>query len=94
MRTRSRIRYRKLERIHRQASQRIARTLSSDQRKILVLAGEGYEISEIARELALPPEYVHTFFTGMIQRLTHDGLLPSPDRRNLLIWATETGIIQ
>lgn len=92
MRTRARIRHRKQERIHRQANERIVATLSADQRRVLGLSREGYEPGEIARELALPPEYVSHFMTGLVQRLTHDGLIPSPDWQNVLRWAEEEGI--
>ena len=92
MRTRARIRYRKQERVQRQASERIAATLSADQRRILTLSQQEYEPGEIARELALPPEYVNHFMTGLVQRLTHEGLIPSPEWRNVLVWAKEEGL--
>lgn len=94
MRTPARVRHRKQERILRQAAQRIAETMSADQRRILALSQEGYEPGEIARELALPAEYVSDFMTGLLQRLTHDGLIPSPEWRNVMRWAVAEGIIQ
>ncbi len=93
MRTKARIRYKKQERIQRQANERIIATLSADQRRVLALSQEGYEVSEIARELALAPEYVGHFMTGLLQKLTHDGLIPSPEWRNVLLWAGEAGLI-
>ena len=53
----------------------------------------GYENGEIARELALAPEYVAHFTSGLVQRLTHDGLIPSPEWRNVLKWVQEEGIL-
>ncbi len=93
MSTKARIRYKKQERIQRQANERILQTLSSDQRRILALSQEGYETGEIARELALSTQYVSHFTSGLVQRLTHDGLIPSPDWRNVLKWATLTGLL-
>ena len=93
MRTKARIRHRKLERVHRQANERIRETFSADQRRILALSQENYEIGEIARELALPPDYVASFMTGLVQRLTHDGLIPSPDWRSVLKWAENEGLL-
>lgn len=93
MRTKARIRYRKHERVQRQAGERIRETLSADQRRILALSLEGYEPVEIARELALPLEYVNHFMTGLVQRLTHDGLIPSPDWRNVIKWAQDEGLL-
>ena len=93
MRTKARIRYRKLERIQRQAGDRIKETLSGDQRRALALSVEGYEPPEIARELALPEEYVADFMNGLVQRLSHEGLIPSPDWRNALKWAQEEGLL-
>jgi len=93
LRTKARIRYKKQERIQRQANERIRETFSADQRRVLALSQEGYEPREIARELALPSEYVNHFMTGLIQRLTHDGLIPSPDWRNALRWAVEEGVL-
>jgi hypothetical protein len=87
LRTKARIQHRKHERIQRQANERIISTLSADQRRILALSQEGYEPGEIARELALPPEYVSHFMTGLVQRLTHEGLIPSPEWDNALHWA-------
>lgn len=58
-----------------------------------MLAGSGYTTNEIARELALSPEYVSHFTAGLVQRLTHDGLIPSPDWANVLKWAELEGII-
>ena len=93
MRTKARIRYKKQERIQRQANERICETLSADQRRILTLAHEGYAPNEIARELALETEYVTHFMTGLIQRLTHEGLIPSPEWRNVLRWAVEERLL-
>ena len=93
MRTKARIRYRKLERIHRQAGDRIKDTLSGDQRRVLALSVEEYKPAEIARELALPEEYVVNFMTGLVQRLSHEGLIPSPDWRNAIKWAQEEGLL-
>jgi DNA-binding NarL/FixJ family response regulator len=91
--TKARIRYKKQERIHRQANDRIQQTLTGDQRRILALSREGYEIGEIARELALRPEYVTHFTTGLVQRLTHDGLIPAPEWRNVLKWVEAENIL-
>ena len=77
----------------RQANERIRETLSADQRRILALSQEGYERGEIARELALPPSYVAAFMTGLLQRLTHDGLIPSPDWPSVLKWAEGEGVL-
>ena len=93
MRTKARIRYKKQERIQRQANERILQTLSYDQRRILTLARDGYETSEIARELALTPQYVAHFTSGLVQRLTHDGLIPSPEWGNVMKWAAATGVL-
>lgn len=93
MRTKARIRYKKQERVQRQANDRISETLSADQRRILALSQEGYQPGEIARELALAPEYVNHFMSGLVQRLTHDGLIPSPEWRNVLLWAIEAEIL-
>ena len=93
MRTKARIRYRKLERIQRQAAVRIKETLSGDQRRILALSVEDYGATEIARELALPDEYVVHFMTGLVQRLSHEGLIPSPDWRNAIKWAQDEGLL-
>ena len=93
MRTKARIRHRKMERVQRQANGRIRETLSADQRQILALSQAGYEAGEIARELALPAPYVTTFMTGLLQRLTHDGLIPSPEWRNVLKWAESEGVL-
>lgn len=82
-----------MERVQRQANERIRETLSADQRKVLFLSQEGYEVTEIARELALPLHYVATFMTGLLQRLTHDGLIPSPDWANVLKWAMREGVL-
>jgi DNA-binding NarL/FixJ family response regulator len=94
LRTKARIRGRKHERIHRQANARILGTLSADQRKILRLSQEGYEAGEIARELALPLPYVSHFMEGLVQRLTHEGLIPSPEWRCALEWAQSEGVMQ
>lgn len=93
MRTKARIRHKKQERIQRQANDRIIETLSADQRRILTLAQEEYSPTEIARELALDPEYVTHFMTGLVQRLTHEHLIPSPEWRNALLWAIEAGLL-
>lgn len=93
MRTKARIRYKKHERVHRQATERLIEGMSADQRKIVRYAWEKYSPEEIARELALPLEYVEHFMTGLIQRLTHEGLIPSPDWRNVLKWADENGLL-
>lgn len=79
--------------MQRQAGERISETMSADQRRILALSVEQYEADEIARELALPPEYVRHFMTGLVQRLSHDGLIPSPDWRNVIKWAQEEGLL-
>ena len=94
MTTKARIRNKKHERIHRQANERIQQTLTGDQRRILALSLAGYEAGEIARELALTPEYVAHFTSGLVQRLTHDGLIPSPEWRNALKWVEEEGILR
>ena len=93
MRTKARIRYRKQTRIQRQAGDRIKETFSGDQRRVLALSVEGYEPTEIARELALPDEYVVDFMTGLVQRLSHEGLIPSPEWRNAVQWAQEEGLL-
>jgi len=93
VRTKARIRHKKQERIQRQANERIRETLSADQRRILALSQQDYSPGEIARELALTPEYVGHFMTGLVQRLTHDGLIPSPEWRNVLQWAADLGLI-
>jgi len=94
LRTKARVRFRKHERIHRQANARIISTLSADQRKVLRLSQEGYAENEIARELALPLPYVVHFMNGLVQRLTHEGLIPSPEWRCALSWAQEEGILE
>lgn len=93
MRTKARIRYRKQERILRQSNLRILETLSADQRRVLLLSQDGYAAGEIARELALPTEYVYHFMTGLTQRLTNNKLIPSPDWGNALKWANREGIL-
>ena len=93
LRTRARVRHRKQERILRQSNARILETLSGDQRRILALSQEGYLPGEIARELALSQEYVYNFMTSLVQRLTHEGLIPSPDWRNVILWAINEGIL-
>ncbi len=93
MRTKARIRFKKQERIQRQARERIRATFSADQRRILALSSDGYSSGEIARELALTAEYVSHFMNGLVQRLTHNGLIPSPEWRNVLRWASELGVI-
>ena len=86
-------RHKKHERIQRQSSERVLEAMSADQRKILRLSAEGYAASEIARELALPLDYVSDFMTGLVQRLTHDHLIPSPEWRNVLHWAEAMGCL-
>lgn len=93
MRTKARIRSKKHERVHRHATERLLQGMSADQRKIIRLAWEKYSVNEIARELALPLEYVEHFMSGLVQRLTHEGLIPSPDWRNVLKWADENGLL-
>ena len=93
MRTKARIRHKKQERLQRQANERIKETLSADQRRILALSQAEYAPGEIARELALTPEYVSHFMTGLVQRLTHEGLIPSPEWRNVLQWAAEENLL-
>lgn len=88
------MRFKKQERIQRQASERILTTLSGDQRRVLALSAEGYEPGEIARELALDADYVLTFMTGLIQRLMHDNVIPSPEWRNVLAWAASETLIE
>ncbi len=87
------MRFKKQERIQRQAGERIKATLSGDQRKILALSAEGYEPGEIARELALDREYVLNFMTGLIQRLTHECVIASPEWRNVLAWAASEELL-
>lgn len=82
-----------MERLHKQASDRIKESLTFDQRQILELAHQEYSPEEIARELALPSEYVLHFMTGLVQRLTHDAVIPSPEWRNVMRWAEEEEII-
>ena len=94
MRTKARIRFRKMERIHRQSNVRIMMSLSADQRHILALSREGYSESEIARELALPLPYVARFRTGLVQRLTHEGVIAAPEWRNVIKWAEAEGIVE
>jgi DNA-binding NarL/FixJ family response regulator len=86
VRTRARIRQKKHERVKRQASERVRSALSSDQRRILELSEEGYDPGEVARELALSADYVSHFMAGLIQKLSGEGLIPSPDWRNALLW--------
>ncbi len=93
MRTKARIRFRKQERILRQSNLRILETLSADQRRVLLLSRDGYEAGEIARELALPREYVAHFMMGLAQRLTNDKLIPSSEWSNALKWANREGIL-
>ena len=93
MRTKARIRYKKQGRILRQSNDRILQTLSADQRRVLSLSQEGYQQNEIARELALPTEYVAHFMTGLVQRLTHEGVIPSPEWNNVLRWARTAGVL-
>jgi len=65
-------------------------TLSGDQKRVLLLSAKGYAPGEIARELALDADYVVHFMTGLIQRLTHDNVIPSPEWRNVIIWAQQS----
>ena len=92
MRTKSRIRHKKQLRIHRQAAEHIIETMSADQRKIIRFSREQYTVTDISRELALPQEYVWHFMAGLMQRLTHDGLIPSSNWNNVLKWADEEGL--
>ena len=93
MRTRARIRFKKQERIQRHASNRVLHTLTWDQRKILALSAEEYTPGEIARELAMEPEYVSHFMFGMVQRLVQDRVIPSPEWRCVVDWAEQQGLI-
>lgn len=93
MRTKARIRFRKLERQQRQISDQLRNSLTGDQRRILLLSAQGYGHGEIARELALPEDYVVHFALGMVQRLNKGGIIPSPEWRHVLAWAEEVGII-
>lgn len=92
MRTKARIRHKKHERVQRQAAERIIEAMSADQRKVIRLAWAQYDAEEIARELALPEEYVWNFMSGLVQRLSHDGLIASPNWNNVLKWADEEGL--
>ena len=92
MRTKARIRYKKHGRIQRQAGDRIKESLSGDQKRILALSVAEYEPTEIARELALPEEYVVNFMTGLLQSLSHEGLIPSPQWSNVIAWAQGEGL--
>lgn len=92
MRTKARIRHKKHERVQRQAAERIVEAMSADQRKVIRLAWAQYDAEEIARELALPEEYVWNFMSGLVQRLSHDGLIASPNWNNVLKWADEEGL--
>jgi DNA-binding CsgD family transcriptional regulator len=93
LRTKARVRFKKQERIQRQAAERIITTLSGDQRRIIGLSAQGYEPGEIARELALDSEYVYNFMTGLIQRLTHECVIASPEWRNVLAWASSEDLM-
>ena len=93
MRTKARIRYKKQERIQRQANDRILQTLNADHRRIIALSQEGYDTDEIARELALTTQYVAHFTSGLVQRLTHDGLIASPEWANVMKWALAAGVL-
>ena len=94
VRTKARIKFDKMKRVHRQSGERILETMSADQRRILSLSKEGYEANEIARELALAPEYVGHFMSGLVQRLSHEGLIPSPVWQNVLKWAASEGVLE
>jgi DNA-binding NarL/FixJ family response regulator len=93
LRTKSRIRFKKLERVQRHASQRILHLLTWDQRKILMLAADGYTPGEIGRELAMEPDYVRDFMVGMVQKLVQDRVIPSPEWRCVLEWADQEGLL-
>jgi DNA-binding NarL/FixJ family response regulator len=93
LRTKARVRFKKQERIQRHAAERIITSLSGDQRRIITLSAQGYEPSEIARELALECNYVVNFMTGLIQRLTHECVIASPEWRNVLAWAAIEDLI-
>ena len=94
MRTKARVRFKKQERIQRQAGERLASTLSGDQRKINALSAEEYDEDEIARELALDPHYVRSFMVGLIQKLMSENVIASPEWRNVLMWAVGEGVIE
>ena len=93
MRTKARVRFKKQERIQRQASERILTTLSGDQRRIISLSSQGYEPGEIGRELALDLDYVVDFMTGLMQRLMHDNVIISPEWRNVIEWAQAESVV-
>jgi len=93
LRTKARVRFKKQERNQRQAGERIIAALSGDQRRVIALSAEGYEPGEIARELALDVDYVNSFMTGLIQRLTHECVIASPEWRNVLVWASDRELI-
>lgn len=93
LRTRARIWHKKHDRVLRQANERIQQSLSGDQRRILALSSDGYAPGEIARELALSPEYVLHFMNGLVERLNHEGLIPSPDWRRALDWAVSENLL-
>lgn len=93
MRTKARIRHRKMERQLRQISEQVRNGLTGDQRRILLLSAEGYGVSEIARELALSEDYVRHFAMGLLQKLSQGGLIPSTEWRHVLIWAEGVGIL-
>ena len=94
MRTKARIRYKKQVRLLRQSKTRILEALSSDQRRIVTLSAQEYQIGEIARELALTPDYVQHFMTGLIQKLSTDHIIGSPDWRNVIKWAEDEGMLR
>ena len=94
MNTKAKIRYRKQERLVKQANERVRSCLTGDQRKIILLASRGYAAEEISRELALPVTYVDNFRNGMIQKLINDGLIPSPDWNNVVKWALAIDLIE
>ena len=87
MSTKARVRFRRQERVLRQASERIVITLSGDQKRVIALSSQGYDAGEIARELALSADYVAHFMSGLVQRLMHEHLIPSPEWRNVILWA-------
>ena len=94
MRTKARIRYKKQVRLLRQSNTRILEALSADQRRIVTLSAQEYQIGEIARELALTPDYVQHFMIGLIQKLSTDHIIGSPDWRNVIKWADDEGMLR
>ena len=82
-----------MERIQRHASNRALHLLTYDQRKVLMLAADGYSPDEIARELAMQADYVRSFMVGMVQKLVQDRVIPSPEWRCVLDWADKEGLL-